>query len=417
MRIVYLNYEDRVGKRFNGYDLMNYYNHRGHSVSLFVWDKRSNSNDVIECLGFNSFIRKVFRRVGTKLGDFFGLPSMFYPFILFYRKLFLRCDIVHLHLLNNYYFNIFELPIVCFLKPTVITIHEFSPLTSHCIYPAPNCDKWKIACYGCPDRERPFPIYRKSEGVIWNIKKILYSISKFEIIVASDWMKKNVEASPLLGKSKVTIIPFGVDHNVFSPVPADVRKKKREDLGIEKGRVVIFLRALDSVFKNFKVIVEAFELLEANLPICILTVQDKGLFRHLSKKFQVIDIGLVIEEKKMAELFSVSDMFLMPSSYETFGMMAVEAMASEVPPIVCRGTVLEEVTMAPEGGALVNVDDPKDLALKIKQLVFDREYREELGRKARSISLERYSFGVHAERMMDFYKDYLSKSKKGLISD
>ena len=405
MKITYLNYEDQVGRRFNGFDLMNHYNSKGHEVEMVVWEKNSDADTVKR--SFNFFKRKYLKAVGFYVDRYLGLPSMAYPFHLLWRKFFRKTDVVHIHLMNNYYFNLFELPIISWFKPTVLTIHEFSPMTSHCVYPPPTCDKWKRGCFSCPDRLRLFPLYRKTEMLIWYIKKVVYRLSKIQLIVASDWMEQRVKVSPLLSHFPIKKIPFGVKEELFSPVKKDEKDHLREKMGISKDSIVIMFRAVESPFKGVPTILKALERLNTNKKICILTVQEKGMCEHLREKFEVVDLGLIRDEVLMSEAYKASDIFLMPSSDETFGMMTLEAMACGVATIVSRGTPLEEIGGAPECSMSIQIGNSRELQGCIENLVDSDEQRNEYGKKARKRVLDNFTFKKHTNEMMSLYEQIL----------
>jgi glycosyltransferase involved in cell wall biosynthesis len=402
VKIVYLNYEDQVGRRFNGFDLTAHYNTAGHEAEMIVWEKTSDSKSVKRSFNFHK--RKYLKAMGFYTDRYFGLPSMAYPFHLIWRKCFRKADVIHVHLMNNYYFNLFELPLISWFKPTVLTIHEFSPMTSHCVYPPPTCDKWKRGCFSCPDRLRLFPLYRKTEMLIWYIKKLVYSLSRIQLVVASDWMEERVKQSPLLNQFPIKKIPFGVKEELFIPVDTDVKLALREEMGIPADSIVIMFRAAESPFKGVPTILKALKDLKSDKKICLLTVQKFGMCDHLKEKFDVIDLGLIRDEILMSNAYKASDIFLMPSSDETFGMMSLEAMSCGLPVIVTKGTPLEEIGGSPASSIAVEVGNSRELQYNIENLVEDEDLRSMLGRKARSRVLEHFTFSKHSEEILKLYQ-------------
>jgi glycosyltransferase involved in cell wall biosynthesis len=82
----------------------------------------------------------------------------------------------------------------------------------------------------------------------------------------------------------------------------------------------------------------------------------KGSSQFLDDKFTCIELGLVPDHDMMITILNASDIVLMPSEAESFGMMAVESMACGTPVIVFNGTALETVVHSPVSGVSV----PKD---------------------------------------------------------
>ena len=74
----------------------------------------------------------------------------------------------------------------------------------------------------------------------------------------------------------------------------------------------------------------------------------------------------------MGELYQSCDVFLMPSTGESFGMMAIEAMASAKPVICLADTAVEEVSRAPELGIAVPEGDAEAMAAAMRRLMGSR---------------------------------------------
>ena len=92
----------------------------------------------------------------------------------------------------------------------------------------------------------------------------------------------------------------------------------------------------------------------------------------LKGKYKIIELGNILEDEILLA-FNACDIFLMPSKGESFGLMAVEAMASRKPVIIFDNTALPYVTFAPECGVLVKNRDSDDLCLKIKEMIENKE--------------------------------------------
>ena len=410
MNIVYLSSEDMIGRRFNGYDLASYYNRLGHQARLYVWRRQSQEPWVRQLYASeNQKLRDLVRKPGLIMDSLLGLPGLGYPPMLFGRRDFAQADVIHLQLVGDYFFNWLELIPITQRKPTILTLHDRSFFTSHCVHPPRECEQWKAACVDCQHRERFFPLTRKTERLIWHLKKRIYARCDLELVVASGWMLRQVQASPLLGLFKTHLVPFGVDLNIFRP--PDDREALRRELGIDAGSKVVFLRAMDTEYKNFDVIYRALEALEPSGPVCLLSVSNEGYLDGLKQKYQIIDRGFITSQGEMAKLFGAADIFIMPSFCESFGMMAVEAMACGVPSIVTQGTALEEVAFAPRASVVVPNRDVAALVAAIQDLLQNDNWRKQLGAEARKLAVQHYDFGQHAQRLLRVYQEGIAARK------
>ncbi len=69
-------------------------------------------------------------------------------------------------------------------------------------------------------------------------------------------------------------------------------------------------------------------------------MRKKAYWKNLRINLKSKEYAWVYDDNKLAELYQASDIFLMPSNYESFGMMAIEAMSSGVPVLSIKGRPL-----------------------------------------------------------------------------
>ncbi|MEQ1838949.1 MAG: glycosyltransferase [Verrucomicrobiales bacterium] len=250
----------------------------------------------------------------------------------------------------------------------------------------------------------PFTLRQDRAWLNFKLKKMAYRKSRLTLVVASRWMKTLVEHSPLLGHFPIHHIPFGLDLNVFAP--GDKARAKAE-FGLSADRVVIGLRALEGPYKGYEYSLAALKDMPDTLPIQILTCQTPGLFESLRGKFPVVDLGELHGDDAMAKFFNASDLHLMPSMAESFGMMAMEAAACGVPSVVFSGTPLEEVCFAPEGGIAVSRGNTRELTDALIQLTYNSARRKEMGQRARVLATGHYRFEDYARSMLALYEELL----------
>jgi glycosyltransferase involved in cell wall biosynthesis len=129
--------------------------------------------------------------------------------------------------------------------------------------------------------------------------------------------------------------------------------------------------------------------------------------RMLAKAYGVEDkvefLGVVPEDVKI-ELYRRAKIVVVPSILnESFGIVALEAMAAGRPVIASRVGGLEDVVVNGETGILVEPGSEEQLAEAIELLLDDEPYRRRLGANARRVVEERYSWDVVLDRIVDVY--------------
>jgi glycosyltransferase involved in cell wall biosynthesis len=140
--------------------------------------------------------------------------------------------------------------------------------------------------------------------------------------------------------------------------------------------------------------------------------EDGKSFKILSPKYSVTTPGWV-DGEDLAVALSAADVFLMPSTQEAFGLMAVEAMACGTPVIVSEGTSLPDVIRSPHGGLAVPAMDSVALAGAIKRLLDDDDLRSRLGGQARQIAEREYAFPLYVQRHISLYEEVIERHHNG----
>ena len=316
-----------------------------------------------------------------------------------------EADLLHLHIIHSGYLSLWALPGMTRKKPTVWTLHDPWAMTGHCIYPF-DCTRWQTGCGECPNLKMPLPLYADRTNLLFRYKRYVYSKSKFDVIVASQWMLNRVQASPLFEGVRVHHVPFGLDLNFFSPSAApDARKR----FGIPDNVLVLCFRSEMNEFKGLAYIIQALERIRGDQPICLLTFAKKGLLNCFADRFQLVELGWTDDEEMMRDALVAADIFLMPSTAEAFGVMAIEAMACGKPVISFDGTSLPEVTFAPDVGLSVPMKDAEALRHALQRLIDHPEERLERGRKGRLAAEQHYNVEMQADRLAKIYKEVAAR--------
>lgn len=403
MNILQVNYTDNLGYRFNGGALISWLRANGHNALHAVGVKQSAEDTSINLVPHPW---KKFSQLVNRIEKAISIHNVLYPqsFLLPFNPVFKVADVVHYHIIHNQFFSYLAFPWLTKLKPTVWSLHDPWAMTGHCIHPF-DCQGWKTGCHPCPYLDYPFPIQQDRAWLNYQLKNFAYKYSHLHLIVASRWMQSLVEQSPILSRFPVHHVPFGLDLNIFSPGNKAEAKTK---FGIPTDKIVIGLRSLQGPYKGLEYSIKALDLLPEDLPIHILTCQSKDLLLSLQNKFQMTELGELNSDEQMVKFFHATDIHLMPSMAESFGMMAMEAAACGVPSVVFSGTPLPEVCFAPEGGIVVQRGNVEELAEAIYSLISEPDKREVIGLKARSLAKQNYNFEQYATRIMSIYTQVIN---------
>jgi len=120
------------------------------------------------------------------------------------------------------------------------------------------------------------------------------------------------------------------------------------------------------------------------------------------------------KQPRIVDYLSASDVLLLPSEQESFGLAALEAMACELPVIASRVGGIPEVVTDGETGFLSEVGDVEKMANDAARLLADDDFRRVMGHRARESALARYRTDLVIPQYIDFYEKTLAASGAGV---
>jgi L-malate glycosyltransferase len=136
---------------------------------------------------------------------------------------------------------------------------------------------------------------------------------------------------------------------------------------------------------------------------------ERSLAEHRARCLGIFEqCSFVGKQPKIVDYLSASDVLLLPSEQESFGLAALEAMACEVPVIASRVGGLPEVVTDGETGFLSEVGDVEKMSADAVRLLADEEFRREMGRRARESAISRYSTDLVIPQYINFYERVLA---------
>jgi glycosyltransferase involved in cell wall biosynthesis len=403
VKVLHVNNIDLEGRRFNGYDLINDLQSRGIVGKQAVCRKLSRNPNVFSLWSGpeDERLHEAIAQVEWRR----SMNNVLFPWgrVLAASPAFRDADVVHYHLLHNQVVGIPDLPMLFAMKPSVWTFHDPWPMTGHCIYPQEGSN-WLTGCDDCPYLHTQFPMRDDFANRMWRLKQRIFAEIDVDVIVASQFMLDMVGRSPITRHLRsVHLIPFGIDPAIYLP---DVdQAKSRESLGIPPDEFVLLFRSTASEFKGLPYILEALQSKPPSRPTTLITVDQKGLVNSLTSDYRVIELGWVEDQIELRRMYAASDALLMPSTAEAFGLMALEAMASELPVITFEGTSLPWVTHAPECGIAVPKGDSSGLRKAIDMLASDPAEARRRGRLAREIASTVFSHDAYLDALAALYLD------------
>jgi D-inositol-3-phosphate glycosyltransferase len=222
----------------------------------------------------------------------------------------------------------------------------------------------------------------------------------------------------------IAVIPGGVDLSRFRPLD---QAAARAALGLsDAGRVLLFvgriqrLKGLEVLFRAFALLggLDARLLVVGGLPSSSHEAREISRLEQLAARLGVAGrvsfVGAVSHER-LPEYYAAADVTVMPSSYESFGLVAVESLACGRPVVATRIGGLRTIVHDGETGLLVPWRDPALFAEALGRVLGDAALRARLAAAARA-SVTHFGWDHIAEQHLGLYADVLAERARAAVA-
>ena len=200
----------------------------------------------------------------------------------------------------------------------------------------------------------------------------------------------------------------GVDVEVFVPrsiIASDLNLKN-----LENKNILLFVGNLMAVKRLDLVLQAMYKLNDKNLVLVVVgSGYEEKKYRHLVEELSLQDkvtfVGKVNSQDILAQYYSLADITIIPSDYESFSLVAIESLACGTPIIGSSISALKNKINIGDNGLLFAAGDSNDLAQKIKEFFsYTVEQRERFGKNSRNFVLKEYGLQKNLNELVNVYK-------------
>jgi len=244
------------------------------------------------------------------------------------------------------------------------------------------------------------------------------------IVAATEAEQSQLQDLYGVDPQKTIAIPPGVNTHHFYPIPSDEAK---EAIGISpRDRMALFVGRIEPL-KGVDTLIKAMSIVKKNCRsfICpqylIIIGGDpegeedalSGEMARLQQLCKALDLDEMVVflgkrgQNTLPYYYSAAEVVVMPSHYESFGMVALEAMACGTPVIASRVGGLVHLIKDGETGFFVPAQDAEVLAEKLRLIFVDHDLRAEIGARAAAYA-KGFSWELITQQMIDVYQGMLS---------
>ena len=207
-------------------------------------------------------------------------------------------------------------------------------------------------------------------------------------------------------EEKIDVIPYGVDHDKFTPPEnkESTRNKVCHYFYLKEVPYFVHISERNWARKNTLGLFEAFKKSKASgIPHNLLVVgKNDDIIWDKAKEIPGIVMCDYVTEELMIRIIQGADALLLPSLHEGFGLPLVESMACSVPCITSN--VFSPPEIVNDAGLLVDPYNTSDISEKILSFVHSKKLQDDLSQNALKRSQD-FSWTLTAEKMLNLFKD------------
>jgi len=212
---------------------------------------------------------------------------------------------------------------------------------------------------------------------------------------------------------EITVIPNFVCQTDYQRLPDS---SLRQSLAPENEPLLVHVSNFRPVKRPVDCVEILARVLQRGIKTRLVMVGDGSERTNVEHRARCLGIfeqcSFVGKQPRIVDYLSVSDVLLLPSEQESFGLAALEAMACEVPVIASRVGGIPEVVTDGETGFLSDVGDVEKMAADAANLLANEKLRTEMGKRARESAISRYRTDVVIPQYISFYDQVLAKNAK-----
>ncbi len=306
-------------------------------------------------------------------------------------------DIVHLHWIGGGFMR--PETISQINVPIVWTLHDMWPFTGGC-HVSNSCTKYQESCGACPHLAST----KRTDlaNSVWTRKQIAWEENTFNLIAPSRWIASCAEKSSLFSGQPITVIPNGLNTNLFRPHPSGVF---REQLDVDPSEdLVCFGSSHQAQYKGYDLLHAAlYQLVDRTDSIKLLSFGAKPK-KNILSNIPVKHLGY-LEGSSLHELYSDADVIVVPSRKESFGQMASEALASGTPVVAFDATGLQDIVEHKKTGYLAEPYDPKALAEGIMWVLEENKKSHRMSKRARRSAQREFAIENVVDHHLKLYNE------------
>lgn len=314
------------------------------------------------------------RQAGGRAVELSARPQDVPGVIRHLRQRLATCDLLHTHEFKGDLLGMAVARVA--RKPWVATDHHLA-----------TDDEWLLRLFGYADR--------------WALARAA------AVVVPSQ-----SQASRLAGRvaaDRIRVIHHGIDAAAFARLAGDERSAWRQRFGVEETQpVVSVFGRLEPVKGHSDFLLATQQLLRTRPDLRFWIVGEGRLDEGLRQQAQDLGVAHAVQflgyQREVASLMAASDVIILPSRHESFGIVLIEAMSLARPVVASATGGIPEVVLDGANGYLAPPGDASELSWRVLKMLDNPAQAAQLGQAGRERVRQIFTVERMAEQMAQLYR-------------
>lgn len=263
----------------------------------------------------------------------------------------------------------------------------------------------------------------RRDGLHTNTEKMIHeteawlTYEAWRVICCSDYMVQHVKWAFGLPNDKLVMVPNGVNSHVYDGLEKQDLTAFRSKYALPDEKIVLYVGRLvyeKGIHILINTVPKVLEKVNAKFVIVGTGYMKEQLFnivKSMGLEHKVLFTGFE-EESNVLKLQKLADVSVVPSMFEPFGIVALEAMAAKSPVVVSDTGGLSEIVDHETSGVKAYSNNTDSLAWGITKILLDENFRRRIKENAYKKILEKYDWDKIAQQTRHVYEGVLGEYSK-----
>jgi UDP-glucose:(heptosyl)LPS alpha-1,3-glucosyltransferase len=229
-----------------------------------------------------------------------------------------------------------------------------------------------------------------------------------KVVAISERTRQQLKQYYNVPDERIVTIPNGINLSRFNPENARSRDAVHRSFGIPRDLPLLLFVGSQYRLKGLEFAIRALVEMETKAVLLVVGADEAAPFKRLAEQLGVSDRVIFAGARSdLPTIYPAADAFVLPTLYETFALVCLEAMASGLPVLASPVGGIEDYLRDGENGLHIQ-RDATEIAAKLDRLLNDRELHATL-RKAGIATAQNYAWEKIARQYLNLFDELIAE--------